>query len=436
MKSITEISQSYQDGSLNPVGVTQDCLNTIAEKDDTYGAFQTVYSDQAKLAAESAAERLASGNAIGRFDGIPFALKDNIDIEGLITTGGAVEYRHRISPTTASVAQRLLDAGGILVGKTKLVELAFGGWGTNQCVGTPRNPHDMKTHRCPGGSSSGSAVAVSAGLVPCAVGTDTGGSVRGPAAWCGIVGLKTTQGLLSNDGVIPLSHTLDTIGPMTQTIDDAALMLDVMCGNKNSGIRSTASVAGMRLAILTDDERETVESGILELYDQACEQARQQGAVCEPLHTDLSFDEMNLLNGHITACEAWYHHGELYSNPDATVDPDIKKRMLVGKGRSASEYISALQEREKHRTLFARAFAPYDLLLTPTLPMAAPAIDQVDQSTTPAQFTRAVNYLSLCGISVPIGMTVEHLPGGLQIVARGGEEEAVLKVGKFFEQYN
>ena len=183
------------------------------ELDPKLHAFVEVYDEEARLAAEAADKAIRSGHAVGPLHGIPIALKDLIEIEGRVTTGGTRGMARAPCTRTATLAQKLISAGMIVIGKTHTVEFAFGGWGTNQHLGAPWNPWDAKTHRTPGGSSSGSGVAVAARMVPCALGTDTGGSVRMPAAWCGITGLKTTIGRISTYGVLPLSPTLDTPGP-------------------------------------------------------------------------------------------------------------------------------------------------------------------------------------------------------------------------------
>ena len=190
--------------SVSPVDIVGACLERIARLDPKLHAFVEVYATEARLAAEAADKAIRSGHAVGPLHGIPIALKDLVELEGRVATGGTAVWRDRRATRTATLAQKLISAGMIVIGKTHTVEFAFGGWGTNQHLGTPRNPWDTKTHRTPGGSSSGSGVAVAARMVPCALGTDTGGSVRVPAAWCGITGLKTTIGRISTYGVLPL----------------------------------------------------------------------------------------------------------------------------------------------------------------------------------------------------------------------------------------
>src|SRR6202162_2168530 len=205
---------------LSPVPIVEALLARIAAHDAKLHAFIDVYGDDARLAAEAADKAIRSGHAVGPLHGVPIALKDLIDLEGRVTTGGSMAWRDRRSPVTATLARRLIAQGFIILGKTHTVEFAMGGWGTNRHLGTPWNPWDLDRARTPGGSSSGSGVAVAAGLVPWAVGTDTGGSVRLPASWCGLTGLKTTFGRVSCYGILPLAPSLDTPGPLARSGED------------------------------------------------------------------------------------------------------------------------------------------------------------------------------------------------------------------------
>src|SRR5437588_1670062 len=222
--TVSELSSAFARRALSPVDVVDVLLGRIEKLNPTLHAFIDVYAADARLAAEAADRAIRSGHAVGPLHGVPIALKDLVDLEGRITTGGSKVWAERVSPVTATLAERLIAAGMIVLGKTHTAELATGSWGTNTHLGTPRNPWDLSGHRTPGGSSSGSGVAVAAGLAPVAIGTDTGGSVRIPAAWNGIVGLKVTAGRISTYGVLPLSFTLDTPGPLARTVEDAALI--------------------------------------------------------------------------------------------------------------------------------------------------------------------------------------------------------------------
>src|SRR5438477_264659 len=201
--TVAELSRAFGARTLSPVDVVDALMKRIGTRNPSLHAYIAVYEADARLAAEAADKAIRSGHRVGPLHGVPIALKDLVDLEGRVTTGGSKAWADRVSPVTATLAERLIAAGMIVLGKTHTVEFAMGSWGTNTHMGTPRNPWDLKVHRTPGGSSSGSGVAVAAGLAPVAIGTDTGGSVRIPAAWNGIVGLKVTAGRISTYGVLP-----------------------------------------------------------------------------------------------------------------------------------------------------------------------------------------------------------------------------------------
>src|SRR5499425_1971824 len=228
--TVAQLSHAFEARTLSPVDVVDALLARIRRRDPALHAYIAVYGADSRMAAEAADRAIRAGHRVGPLHGVPIALKDLVDLEGRVTTGGSKVWADRVSPATATLAQRLIAAGMIVLGKTHTVEFAMGSWGTNTHMGTPRNPWDPGVHRTPGGSSSGSGVAVSAGLAPVAIGTDTGGSVRIPAAWCGIVGLKVTLGRISTHGVLPLAFTLDTPGPMARSVEDAALIFGVLNG--------------------------------------------------------------------------------------------------------------------------------------------------------------------------------------------------------------
>ena len=227
---IVDLSRQYQSGETTPTQAINACLAGVEVRDPRIGAFELILADQARAAAEAASHAIAGGHRVGPFHGVPFALKDLIDVKGLITTGGSDAMADRVATDTATIDRRLIGAGGVLVGKVKTVEVVFGPWGTNQHRGTPWNPWDLDVHRAPGGSSCGSGASVAAEMVACAIGTDTGGSVRLPSSFCGLSGLKVTEGVLPLDGIVPLCHTLDTPGSMCRSVLDAAVMYETLLG--------------------------------------------------------------------------------------------------------------------------------------------------------------------------------------------------------------
>ena len=417
----------------------------IKRLDPTIGAYQALYEDEAMAAASAADKAFASGHRIGPFHGVPFGLKDICDLEGRVTTGGSLAMRDRVSQTTATIARRLIAAGGILLGKTKTVECAFGGWGTNQRMGTPWNPWDLDTHRAPGGSSAGSAAAVAADLAVCAVGTDTGGSVRLPAAFCGLTGLKVTEGRLPTDGILPLSHSLDTPGPLARSVLDAIIMFEVMDGREGwamdrdlasgKGLYSllTPGLQGRRLGILEDREREGVSPEVLAAYDAALGVLRDLGAILEVFRTPRAYADFTSATGTLISTEAFSHHGALYSDPDQPVDEDVRPRIMAGRDVSAADYIAILQDRRRAQAAYYEAMGGFDAVLTPSNAVVAPPVSEIEQSVSPGHFTRPFNYLGMCGLSLPTGLTAEGLPTSLQIAARGGEEATALRIGGALE---
>jgi aspartyl-tRNA(Asn)/glutamyl-tRNA(Gln) amidotransferase subunit A len=426
---------------VSPVDVVDACLRRIARLDPKLQAFVEVYEAEARLAAEAADKAIRSGHAFGPLHGIPIALKDLVEMEGRVATGGSTVWRDQRATRTATLARKVINAGMIVIGKTHTVEFAFGGWGTNQHMGTPWNPWDMKRHRTPGGSSSGSGVAVAARMVPCAVGTDTGGSVRMPAAWCGITGLKTTIGRVSTYGILPLSPTLDTPGPMTRSVEDAALLLEVMQGvdprdprtialpDTKPQLRLRRGVKGLRLARMPSTERAGIDAEVLRAYDLSIEQLAGMGADIVDLRLPRSFRAYGESSGRIMAPEAYALLRQFIDNNDLPIDEAVRPRIRAGASISAHEYLEVLAKREQLKLEFAAAIEGIDALLTPVTMTPAIPIDEVDQTTTPAFLTRWVNFLDLCGLAVPNGFTLSGLPLSLQIVCRGGEESMALRIG-------
>ncbi len=448
LPSVSELARLHLDGSRSPTETVEEVLAAIDRLDDRLGAYQVVYADEARQAAAAATGALAAGHRIGPLHGIPFALKDIVDLEGRITTAGSAAWRERVSPSTATIARRLIAAGGVLLGKTKTVEFALGGWGTNQHLGSPRNPWDAEVVRVAGGSSSGSGVAVASGLAPCAIGTDTGGSVRIPAGFCGLVGLKTTEGLLPTDGIVPLSHTLDTPGPMARTVADATLMFDALTGRHPADIDAdhragrglygpTAdSLRGLRFGAIADDERALLSPAMATAYDQALARLTDLGADVVVLDTPLRFEQLRDLTFTIVTPEAWHHHGSLFGDPEAPLDEHVRARALDGVGVSATDYVAALSDRRRLRAelLGSMAEAGVDHLVAPTNPDTAPALAEVDEGSTPALFTRAANLLALSALSLPVGLSDDGLPTAIQIVGPGFDEAALLGIGATWEQ--
>jgi aspartyl-tRNA(Asn)/glutamyl-tRNA(Gln) amidotransferase subunit A len=339
--------------------------------------------------------------------------------------------------------QKLLDAGWRAVGKTHTVELAYGGWGTNRAVGAPWNPWDAKVHRAPGGSSSGSAVAVAASLVDAALGSDTGGSVRIPAAVCGVVGLKPGRGLVSLKGVHPLAPALDTVGVLARDVATAARMLAVISGPDGAAaVRKSfdaeaalgAGVAGRRLAAIPLEHLGEVDPEVGRLYLAALDRLRKTGVTVQMVRPPKALDESFAPNGMLMAGEGWRIWRERIEAHGKLMDPWIVRRFEVGRDISDERLDQVHAQRAQDQTQFHAWLAGYDALLTPTCPIPGPPIDEIDETISPlSRLTRAANYLDLPGISIPCGLTRQGMPAALQILGRPRDEATVVALGAAFE---
>ncbi len=382
--------------------------------------------------------------ALGAGDGLTFAIKDLFDVKGVPTGGGARVPLAEDPAANAVVVQKLLDAGWRAVGKTHTVELAYGGWGTNRAVGAPWNPWDASVHRAPGGSSSGSAVAVAAGLADAALGSDTGGSVRIPAATCGVVGLKPGRGLVSLLGVHPLSPALDTVGAIASNVETAARLLDVISGPDGSlatrgpfdaEAALAMDVEGRRLAAIPLDHLGEVDPDIGRLYLAALDRLRKTGVTVQMVRPPKALDESFAPNGLLMAGEGWRIWRERIEAHGDVMDPWIVRRFEVGRDISDERLEQAHAQRVEEQAQFHAWLSAYDGLLTPTCPIPGPPIEDVDENTSPlSRLTRAANYLDLPGISVPCGLTHDGMPAGLQIMGRPRDEATVVALGAAFER--
>jgi aspartyl-tRNA(Asn)/glutamyl-tRNA(Gln) amidotransferase subunit A len=439
--SVHQLSQELVARRLSPIDLTEAYLARIDALEPKLQAFVEVYADEARLAARGADAAIRSGHAVGPLHGIPIALKDLIEIEGRIVTGGCEAWRERKATRTATLARRLMSQGMIVLGKTHTVEFAMGGWGTNSLRGTPWNPWDPKRKRTPGGSSSGSGVAVSAGLAPWAVGTDTGGSVRLPASWCGVTGLKTTIGRISTYGVLPLSPTLDTPGPMARSVEDTALLYVAMQGPDPLDPRTQRlpftdpmpqlkrGVRGLRLARMPEVERQHASAEVLAAYDACVAELERLGAEVVAVDLPFFFSDVAAINLLIMAAESYTILHELIDDESAPLDPHVRPRIAAGRNVTARAYLEALQTRETMKLQFAAALDGIDALLTPTTMTTALPLEDVDQTKAPAHYTRFGNFLDLCALALPNGVGTGGLPTSLQIVCRAYDEATALRIG-------
>ncbi|CAM3967829.1 amidase [Bordetella tumulicola] len=443
--TVKEIAAQLDAGSLSSAALVEHYLQRIAGQDSRFHAFTETYADEARQAAQSADLARSAGCRLGPLHGIPIALKDLIEIEGRITMGGSAANRERRSPVTATIVQRLRQQGVIILGKTHTVEFATGGWGTNTRLGTPLNPWDLDVPRTPGGSSSGSGVAVAAGLAPWAIGTDTGGSVRMPASWCNLTGLKVCTGRISTDGVLPLSTTLDTPGPMARTVGDTRLLYHALREPEPFDMHSASparwsgrmttrtDLAGLRLARLPQNERAVATPEVLAAYDASLDVLRAAGADIVDITLPYGFAEVAELNSLIMNTEGYSFYAQLLDDASQPLDEDVRPRLLKGREVRAADYLNALRRRQAMQQELYAIFEQVDALLTPTTATAPLPLTDVDQNATPAYYTRFANFFNLAALALPNGATQDGLPISLQIIGRPYSEEQMLDIGEAYQ---
>lgn len=444
--SIEETAAAIADGDLTSSALVDFQLKRIERLDPKLSSFVEVFADEARSLAYALDRMQQAGVRLGPLHGVTMAIKDLFDVEGHPLGAGSVAVPARVSTYTATVVDRLRAAGAVVLGKTQTVEFAFGGWGTNAVKGTPWNPWDMQTHRVPGGSSSGSAVAVAAGLACGGIGTDTGGSVRIPAGLCGLVGLKTTHGLISRHGLVELCPTHDTVGPLTRTVRDAALLLDVIAGpdpkdpqTMKAPVRSVLKhlehdVQLMRIWVLPESERHSVESDVLAQYDKALSTLAGLGAQLVERELPQSLTESMRIAGSLMSAEGFASLGELFQQ-DLTFDPHVRRRILAGRDIDAAQYIELLKMRERARLEMLDAMIGIDVCCMPTNAITAIPVSEVDELSTPlSRFGRFVNLLDLCSVAVPAGLSSAGMPVSIQFIGRPWCEPLILRVAHAFEK--
>jgi aspartyl-tRNA(Asn)/glutamyl-tRNA(Gln) amidotransferase subunit A len=446
------LSKRIHDGSLSPVTLMEHFLDRAESLNPALGAFQILPREQALEAARAAELALASGYDAGPLHGIPFAAKDIIDVRGLPTTAGSNGLLGNIADQDATVVEHLRRAGMVLMGKTRTVQFALGAPGVNRVQGTPHNPW-AKEHHVPGGSSSGSAVAVAAGLVPMALGTDTGGSVRIPAGLCGTVGLKPTVSQVSRAGVFPLSDTLDSVGPLTRSVQGAAWVHQALHGvdprdpmsltaNRQDVMTGLSDGAGgLRVGIAEGLLIEDQDPEILAAVDAAGEILRDLGAKVGRLpfpEARRALDANPRMR--ISSVEAALAHAERLPGFNG-YDETVSFRLAEGREVSAVDYLRARRESAALAAEVEHSLRDVDVFISATTPSAARPLAEVDATdetykhwnTRYSRNTVIGNLLGLCGVSVPCGFTPKGMPIGLMIHAKARDEGLALRAALAFE---
>lgn len=449
--SIPQLSGLIKNREVSPVEVTRAILSRIEEIDPKINAFITLLEDDALESARKAEKAIASGKYLGSLHGVPIALKDIFWLKGVRTTAGSKILADFVPKQDATVVERLKKAGAIFVGTLNLHEFAMGGTSNNPHYGPVRNPWDMK--RIPGGSSGGSAAGLAASIFFGSLGTDTGGSIRNPASFCNIVGLKPTYGRVSRHGVIPLSWSLDHIGPMARTVEDAAIILNVIAGHDPKDLttsdtpvpdyakRLTGGIKGLSIGIPRGFFMERVDSHVRAMVEKAISVLEELGASIREVslpHTKLAAPIGTVM----VNAEAISYHEPFFDARPNDYGEDVRARLEVGKVMLAKDYLRAL----KARSIFVRevqeVFRQVEIVVTPTSPFVAPRIGQKtikingvahEMRKGSGLFTRPFNLSGNPAVSVPCGFPSNGLPTGLQIVGRPFEEDKVLRVAYAYE---
>lgn len=443
---LTEAAAWVRGKKVSPVELTRDCLTRIEKLNPILNAFITVTAESALEQARAAEQEIQRGGWRGPLHGIPIALKDLIDTAGVRTTAASALFQERVPQQDAEVVRRLKAAGAVLLGKLNLHEFAYGGSGVVGHFGAARNPWDPA--HITGGSSSGSAAAVAAGMCYAALGTDTAGSIRLPAACCGIVGLKPTYGLASARGVIPLAWSYDHVGPMARSVADAAAVLAAIAGYDPEDLTSQAvplanysaalesKTSALRLGVAREFFFAGLEAEIASAVEAAL--AVLAGLVREVREVSVPVDADRTA---MTA-EAWAYHAPLVAEHSELYQPETLRRIRTGSEVSAAAYIAKHGELERMRREAGRIFSDLDLVVTPTVPIPPPSFEELEknpQELRPRELvllrnTRPFNVLGLPAISLPCGFTKAGLPVGLQIAGPAGGEAAVLSLAHAYER--
>ena len=415
------------------------CLQAIAAPGgEGSRTFLRVYADEARRDADAADRRRQSGDARGELLGVPVSIKDLFDVAGETTRAGSVVLKDALSATVdAASVQRLKEAGAIVVGRTNMTEFAYSGLGLNPHFGTPRNPFDRESGRIPGGSSSGAAVSVTDGMAGVGIGSDTGGSVRIPAALCGLAGFKPTARRISCEGMLPLAPSLDSIGPMGQTIDCCA-RVDAVLAGEPSRPRPAPQFASLRLGVLEGYVLEDLDARVAPAFERALKALAEAGAVVQRVR----FPELHHVpsGNQFAAAEAFRWHRVLLGRAGRDYDRHVSARIWHGAAMLAADYLDMMRLRRELMLAAKVAFAGFDALLLPTTPWTAPTIASLEESDE-AYFeangamlrnTSLVNYLDGCAATVPC-----HAPGeapvGLMIAGLSGSDAEILQVSRAVE---
>ena len=437
-RSALQLSAMLAAGTLDAGELAARTLAAIRACDDQ--AIFTLLTEARALAeAAAASRRIQAGRPRGLLDGVPVAWKDLFDLQGVVTTAGSkVLSDDAPAAADAPVVARLQAAGMVCVGRVNMSEFAFSGLGANPHFGTPRCPHGTAGARMPGGSSSGSAVAVARGLVPVSIGSDTGGSVRIPAAFNGIIGYKSSSGRYPTEGAFPLSRTLDTVGILARSLTDAVLVDAALTGQAAPSVRR-GELAGLRLVVPTNVVFDGAEPAVVANFEAALQRLAEAGAGIDQRRLPV-FDEIQALvaqRGAIVTAESYALHRERLAGPDAAhIDRRVVARVRLGANVAMADYAILLQERRRLIAETAAQFGPRTFVAFPTVAHTAPPFEALEAddelflrvNMLTLRNTMLGNFLDWCGISFPTGVDAHGLPTALLLSGNPGGDDDLLSV--------
>ncbi len=452
LMSLTAVAKAIADKKVSSREVTQSCLDRIEKFNPKLNAFMSVEADDALKAADAADAALAKGGPKGVLHGVPLAHKDMYYDKGKIVTCGSKIRRDFVAPTTSTALQRLKDAGTVRLGSLQMVEFAYGPTGHNPHYGAVRNP--WNTDHITGGSSSGSGSAVAARLTFAALGSDTGGSIRMPAHFCGVTGLKTTVGRVSRAGAMPLSWSLDTVGPLAQTVEDCALLTGLMAGADPEDPTASSlpvpdymaaaklPIKGLKIGVPTAFYVDDLDAEVARALDETLAVLKKEGA--EIVKVDLP-DQRQLTAAcqFVLATEAASLHKRWMIERPQDYGAQVLMRLQNGLAIPAVSYLEAMRWRGPALSAYLAAVAGTDAVIAPVAPMPAPTIAESDVGNSNdaeaviqrvTRFTRPINYLGLPSLSIPAGFTKSGLPVGMQIVGRSFDEAMLVRIGAAFQR--
>ena len=439
-RTIAQLAQALRSRDITAAAITDQCLAVIHDRNPLLNAFITVFADGARGDARRADDEIAAGRYRGPLHGVPISLKDLIDVKGTPTTAASRVREGHVASADAPVVMRLREAGAVLIGKTNLHEFALGTTNEDSAFGPARHPLDPA--RSPGGSSGGSAASVLAEMAYASIGTDTGGSIRIPSAACGLVGLKPTIGEISTAGIVPLSTTLDHVGPLCRSVEDAAIVYDVL----RSAIpeqRQPRSADGVRLRVLRGYFTALLDQQVASAFDRALTRLREAGVTLEEA-TIAHAGDIAPIYLHIVLSEAAVYHAKTLENRGDDYTPNVRQRLEMGRYILAEDYVRALRGREVLIGEVDAAVSDCDGLLLPAVPVPAHKIgvssvriggaDEPIRNVT-LRLTQLFNVTGHPAVTVPCGSTPEGLPIGAQLVGRRGATPELLTLAHGLERY-